>query len=184
MNNAIKLTGFGIELSTITPDKVEKIRAWRNHDDVAKYMLDKSYISQAQQINWFAGLENKAEQLHLLISYKGEDIGVINAKTQSGQSLQQAAIIIPGLYIAPECKYRNSILAFSPSLVFIDYLFSLAGFNKLLAQILPDNTQAIRYNQTLGYTQASVDKQGIITMELLVSDFERAKNKLAKILRF
>lgn len=184
MNNGIKLTGFGIELSAITPDKLEKIRAWRNHDEVAKYMLDKSYISHTQQINWFAGLENKVDQIHLLISYKGEDIGVINAKSQSGQLLQQAACLIPGLYIAPECKYRNSILAFSPSLVFIDYLFSLEGCNKLLAQVLPDNIHAIRYNQTLGYTQASVDKQGIITMQLLVSDFELAKNKLAKTLRF
>jgi len=184
MNNNIHLSGFGIELSPLTVDKLELVRAWRNHIDVAQFMMDQSHISAQQQINWFVELEAKADQLHLLISYKGESFGVINAKTFDGLSLNNSKVISPGLYLSPQSKYRNSILAFSPSLVFIDYLFSLEKSQTLLAQVLPENTNAIRYNETLGYTKESVDHQGVITMQLLQADFELAKIKLAKILRF
>jgi len=183
MNN-IYLSGFGIKLSPLTADKLELVRSWRNHIDVAQYMVDQSHISVNQQRIWFASLEEKVDQLHLLISYKGENIGVINAKTLDGLSLNNSQVISPGLYLSPQSKYRNSILAFSPSLVFIDYLFSLEKSQTLLAQVLPENTNAIRYNQTLGYTKQSVDHQGIVTMQLLLADFELAKIKLAKILRF
>ena len=184
MNDSFKLAGFGIELVPLTIDKLEMVRAWRNHVDVAKYMLDQSYISTDQQISWFNTLSCKEDQLHLLIRYKGEYIGVVNAKSLDGSPLNKAIKVSPGLYISPSSKYRNSILAFSPSLVFIEYLFNLKNTHQLLAQVLPNNSNAIRYNESLGYKKQSVDEQGIITMQLVLTDFECAKNKLAKILRF
>lgn len=180
----IKITGFGIELTSLTIDDIEMVRMWRNHIDVNRYMLNQSFITAQQQINWFNKVKGKTDQLHLLISYKGEAIGVINAKSFDEQCLNKAKVISPGLYLSPEGKYRNSILAFSPSLVFIEYLFQLENTQTLLAQVLPDNTSAIRYNETLGYTKKSVDEQGVVTMQLLFEDFNIAKAKLAKTLRF
>ena len=56
MNEQWPLMGFGIELAPITANKLEKIRAWRNHPDIAEFMKDKNIISAAQQQAWFASL--------------------------------------------------------------------------------------------------------------------------------
>jgi len=194
MLNKLPLKGFGIELKPISVDKLEKIRKWRNHPDIANNMLEKSYISANDQISWFNSLTDKKHQLYLLITYKGEDIGIIYATAinkevheknrQKQLPLWLAESIAPGLYIAPECKYKNSVLAFSPSLVFIDYLFKENCCRQLIAQVYEHNNSAIRYNKILGYQQVSIDNDGLVTMTLSNEAFESAKNKLSKILRF
>lgn len=180
----MKLSGYGIELNEISDDKLEKIRAWRNHPDIIKVSIDKTIISQIQQLEWFESLRQSEDKLYLLISYKGEDIGIISAINENGKPLVTAKSVVPGLYIAPESKYKNSVLAFSPSLVFIDYLFKQGVCSELHAQVFEDNESAIRYNKMLGYQTECVDQQGLLTMKLNQQDFERAKKELSKILRF
>lgn len=201
MNEQWPLMGFGIELAPITANKLEKIRAWRNHPDIAEFMKDKSIISAAQQQAWFVSLAENKQQVYLMISYKGEDIGVIYATTcvvdnstvyantndeasTDVTPLDLAIVINPGLYIAPNCKYKNSVLAFSPSLVFIEYLFKQGRCNYLQAQVFKHNNSAIRYNEMLGYQQDEMNEHGLVTMKLSLENFTLAKAKLSKILRF
>ena len=186
----MKLMGYGIKLSNVTEDKIEKIREWRNHPDIVDVMLNKAIITATQQSAWFDSLETKVDRLYLLISYKGEDIGMIYANSIHHGSPHQllplvmAEKIAPGLYLAPESKYKNSVLAFSPSLVFIDYLFKLGACRELHAQVFEHNISAIRYNKMLGYQEDSVNEQGLLNMTLNLNDFECAKERLSKILRF
>lgn len=182
----MNLTGYGVELSSVTEDKIEKIRGWRNHSDIADVMLNKQPISIAQQKLWFNSLASKKECLYLLISYKNEDIGMIYAHSINNREtpLVLAKKISPGLYIAPDSKYKNSVLAFSPSLVFIDYLFKQGQCIELEAQVFEHNSAAIRYNKMLGYRAQEVDQKGLLTMTLNVEDFQSAKQQLSKILRF
>jgi hypothetical protein len=190
MDSVLTLSGFGVELKTVTIDKIEKIRLWRNHQDIVSNMIDKSNISCEQQVLWFNGLSKKKTHLYLVISYKGEDIGVIYASSETKgsnkefHSLLNATVVSPGLYIAPECRYKNSILAFSPSLVFIDYLFIKGQCQQLVALVYEKNNSAIRYNEMLGYQKESIDSEGLVTMTLSYEAFQSAKNKLSKILRF
>lgn len=183
------LTGYGVELVSISQDKIEKIRGWRNHPEIREVMLNKEHISAAQQQIWFDSLPGRDDCLYLLIRYKGQDIGVIsalsaNTNRQNQQPLEQAAIIVPGLYIDPDCKYKNSVLAFSPSLLFIEYLFQQGCCEKLMAQVYHSNKQAIRYNEMLGYQALQQDEQGFLTMSLNESQFNKAKPALTKVLRF
>lgn len=182
----MKLAGYGIELKAITRDKLDKIRTWRNHPEIVNVSIDKQLISELQQATWFESLQVKTDRLYMLISYKGEDIGVVSAISSivPGESLLSCKIITPGLYIAPDCKYKNSVLAFCPSLVFIDHLFKQGTCEELVAQVFEFNESAIRYNKMLGYQVAEVDEQGLLTMKLNRSDFEFAKKELSKILRF
>lgn len=180
----MKLSGFGIELNNFTKCKLEKIRKWRNHPEIVAVSIDKSLISEEQQQGWYQSLHKKEECLYLLVSYKGEDIGVVSAVSANKVALKQAKVITPGLYIAPDCKYKNSVLAFCPSLVFIEYLFQQGQCNELNAQVFEFNESAIRYNKMLGYQSHSVDNNGLLTMTLNKKDFECAKESLSKILRF
>lgn len=186
----MKLLGFGIELSSITEDKIEKIRHWRNHPDIMRVMLDRKAITAPQQQAWFGALPNREDRLYLMIRYKGEDIGVVSAHSldihlqSSTLPLHMAETISPGLYIAPDSQYKSSVLAFSPSLVFIDYLFKQGCCTVLNAQVFDYNDSAIRYNKMLGYQSGVVDEQGLLTMTLNRDNFESAKQQLSKILRF
>lgn len=183
----MKLMGYGVELSNICPTQLEKIRGWRNHPDIMNVSINKEKISKNQQIEWFNSLCNKNDRLYLIVSYKGEHIGMVSAISDSRHKdnhIMLSEIIIPGLYIAPDCKYKNTVLAFCPSLVFIDYLFKQGQCIELQAQVYESNESAIRYNRALGYKLGNVDEQGLLTMTLKVNDFESAKKELSKILRF
>jgi len=186
----VKLSGYGIELSEISHDKLEKIRAWRNHPEIVAVSLDKQLISESQQGVWFDSLAVRKDCLYLVISYKDEDIGVVSALSATEDDsdvtspLLFAKVITPGIYIAPDCKYKSSVLAFCPSLVFIDYLFKQGQCLELNAQVFEYNESAIRYNKMLGYQEGLVDKEGLLTMTLNDRDFECAKQTLSKILRF
>lgn len=184
----MKLIGYGIELNELTHNKLEKIRAWRNHPEIVAVSIDKTQISAQQQQNWFNSLRGNNKSLYLVISYKGEDIGIVSALSKiSGEvthPLNRSEVIIPGLYIAPDCKYKNSVLAFSPSLVFIDYLFKQGQCNELNALVFEYNESAIRYNKMLGYQAHDVDEKGLLTMTLNQQNFESAKKELSKTLRF
>lgn len=185
----MQIEGYGVELVTISQDKIEKIRGWRNHPEIKEVMLNKQEISKAEQQLWFDSLTDRKDCLYLLIRYKQQDIGVISAlsvniDTQHKLPLKQAKNIAPGLYIAPDCKYKNSVLAFSPSLLFIEYLFQQGCCEKLTAQVYHTNEQAIRYNKMLGYQVQQQDEQGFLTMTLTQAQFNKAKPALTNILRF
>ncbi|WP_206484778.1 GNAT family N-acetyltransferase [Thalassotalea sp. G2M2-11] len=184
VHSAKMFTGFGIELTPLTLNDIEQVRQWRNHPDITKYMVDQSYINTEQQQQWFHLLSNRDDQQYLMISYKQQHIGVIYGKSLTSEPLLIAETIELGLYLDPESKYRNSILAFSPSLVFIHYLFHCCQCRKLLAHVLPHNQSAIRYNTQLGYEITGTDESGMVIMELNQANFDQAKMKLAKILRF
>lgn len=183
-----KLQGFGVQLKPITQDKIELIRQWRNHPDIASNMFNQNIITKEQQQMWFDLLAQKTDQHYWIISYKSQDIGVASGLSSDNKPLNESKEIIPGLYLAPECRYKYSVLAFSPSLVLLDYFFSFANCESIVAQVFAHNASALRYNESLGYQvesdEINSENKQIITMRLTQEHFEIAKIKLSKILRF
>lgn len=181
------ITGFGVVLTPITLSDIEKVRRWRNHPEVTKYMFDQRPISAFQQKSWFATLATRNDIGVWLVMYKGIAVGVINVRTENGTPVQGTKKLEPGFYMAPDSPYRNSVLAFSPSLALIDYFFS-RGVTLMEAKVKSNNKAALRYNQSLGYdiVESVPQLQDAEThlMQLEPRTFDLAKKKLTKIIRF
>lgn len=165
------LQGYQVTLRPVQQADLEQLRAWRNQQDVSQFMLSQDTISREQQQAWFNRICTSESEAHFIIEYKGEGIGSANIKARGiGARLAKAKCIEPGLYIANP-KYRNNILAFSPTLLLNDYCFETLQALTLRAVVKPENAAALKYNQKIGYREVS--RSELVEIELNFDDYQR-----------
>jgi len=172
------LSGYKVELREVQQQDLELLRLWRNDPKISQFMLSREFISTEQQQAWFNKIQSDPKQQHFIIAYKGQEIGSANIQLYSGESLQNAAIIEPGLYIYDD-KYRGNVLAFAPTLLLNDYCFEQLGVKYLKAVVKSDNLAALNYNQKLGYR---ILKHGeLIEISLNYDDYQQASTPLKRL---
>lgn len=174
------LEGYQVRLSKVEEQDLERLRNWRNDPSVNQFMISQDDISTAQQKAWFSKIQRDESQQHFVIHYRETPIGYANLKARGlGCKLNEAQVVEPGLYIAIE-KYRNNILAFSPTLLLNDYCFNTLGATKLTAVVHRSNDAALSYNKKLGY---KVVKDGeFVEIALTQSDYLTETEQLRSLL--
>lgn len=175
-----ELTGYQISLRPVSKDDLQQLKNWRNDPEISRFMLSQTKISDEQQTAWFNKICRDNSQQHYIIVYKDQDIGSLNIKSKiRAKSLLETPIIEPGLYIA-DPRYRNNILAFSPTLLINDYCFETLRCEKLVATVKSDNQAALNYNLKLGY---QIVKQGeLIEIALNFEDYQKCSKSLKALL--
>lgn len=174
------ITGYQVTLKAITEADLEQIRQWRNSDFVRNKMISTERIEIEQQRAWFKKIQQDNTQLHWLIEYKNESIGVTNVRTVvKGQTVESAPMLEPGLYIGHE-RYHGNLIAFSPTLVMYDYCFAHFNVTQFKAIVKADNTAALKYNQQLGYEIICQGKY--YELRLQRDAYERHTEKLKQLL--
>ncbi|WP_026375627.1 GNAT family N-acetyltransferase [Aestuariibacter salexigens] len=174
------LEGYQVELIPVADGDLEQVRQWRNQKDVRQFMLNEELISQEQQQAWFNRIKDDPAQRHFVIRFRQQGIGVINIKAVgSGETLETAICIEPGLYIA-EPRYRDNLLAFAPTLLINDYCFEVLGVTSLRAVVKKHNEAALRYNARLGYSQTEGVSPSTDVVELRLSR-ENYNNSVAAL---
>lgn len=167
-------------LREITIEDLELVRTWRNRPDIRSYMLTQDEISPQQQLGWFRHISAAENQQHFVIYYRHEKIGVANIRGSLGVPVESQTELETAIYIGNE-KYRNTLIAFLPAIVLNDYCFDSLGCAKLVAVVLPDNTAALRFNQTLGYQ--IIAKEPLVKMALERDRFMSATSSIRRLLR-
>jgi RimJ/RimL family protein N-acetyltransferase len=175
-----ELNGYQVKLKLVTQDQLELIRQWRNDPAISQFMLSQNVISKEQQLAWFKKVSSDVSQQHFVIFYKDQAIGVANIKAYyHNEPLVQARMIEPGLYIA-DLRYRSNILAFSPSLLLLDYCFHVLCTPNVIAVVKAENQAALHYNQKLGYQISEQDE--LIELTLNKVDYELKVQSLKALL--
>ncbi len=176
------IENFGVLLQPLGANDLEQVRGWRNHPDVAQHMLDRQKITRQGQQDWFEKIKTDHSQKHYLIHYRSESIGVINIKAVDEQDLAAATTIEVGLYLAPESRYRGTVLAFCPALAINQLCFEQLGCQQLQATVLAENNTALRFNQQLGYRIVDSSDQ-LISMVMGKEDYQQSLASLSKVIR-
>ena len=173
------LEGYQVKLVRLQRKDLEMVRQWRNDPKIQQFMLSNSQISKEQQQQWFDKVDADPKQLQFVIYYKEAPIGAANLKVIIGESVQNAQVVEPGLYIY-EDKYRANLLAFAPTLLLNDYCFDVLKVENLRAVVKSDNVAALNYNKKLGY---KVVKEGeLVEIELDKPGYEEASKALKGLL--
>lgn len=175
---------YGITLRQLEKRNIEMVRQWRNHPEVARYMLSQEIITVEQHTQWFEYLCQRSDQQVFVAYFKDEPIGVANCTALDASTLKNAKHIEPGVYMAPDCSYRGTVLAFAPAVALNEALFELTCCERLIAHVISSNTGAIRFNQTMGYEQIPTEQQDLVKMQLNSDNFLKAKEKITRLLRF
>jgi len=141
----MKITNF-INLNI---EEKKMILNWRNHPDIARYMITK-HISLKEHLQFIENLKKNLNKKYFLI----EDIGVIYFTI-----FKNYAEI--GLYKNPQKKGVGKILMEK----LIDYGFNKLNLTKLILYVYEDNLKAINLYKKFGFTETD-KKDNLIKMEL------------------
>jgi RimJ/RimL family protein N-acetyltransferase len=170
---ALTLSGFGITLSSLQHDQIEMVRHWRNSDHIKRYARQQEPISAEQQETWFSGLQTKEDE-YFVISAHETPVGLIwfNAKN---------TLVETGFYLYDETE-QNSLTPYKIVTLFHEYLFDTKQFESIYCHILHDNTRALRFNLSLGYTLFAEHEQ---TNEYILTheNYAQANAKILKLLK-
>ncbi len=128
----------------LTLDDIELVRQWRNSELVSQYMEYREEISPEMQLKWFHSIDN-IYNMYFIISYKGEKIGVINAKDINWEEKSMET----GVFIGVK-RFLNTEVPLLAVLIFGE--LGVSNFNlTAYAHILKTNKRAIRYNKFMGF---------------------------------
>ena len=170
---ALTLSGFGITLSSLHHDQIEMVRHWRNSDHIKRYARQQEPISSEQQEAWFNTLQTKEDE-YFVISAHETPIGLIWFNVKE-------ALIETGFYLYDETE-QNSLTPYKIVTLFHEYLFDTKHFEAIHCHILHDNTRALRFNLSLGYTLFAEHEQ---TNEYILTheNYTEANAKILKLLK-
>lgn len=177
----VVLSHYAVTLSLLSQDDLAEVLQWRNLPDIRAQMVNRQPISSQEHIAWFERVNQCPQQLHYVISYKNQKIGVINIRSLDRLPLNQSQNAEVGLFIGEE-KYRGNIIAFAPSLVINDFAFNQLNLKLLRSKVRADNQSALKYNQQLGYQLLKGD-QDFIPITLIKDDYLSATVKLRDFLQ-
>lgn len=143
----MNLSSKNIELRLLDETTLEILRNWRNSADVIQFMDYQEVISIEAQKHWFTNL-SKANNYYFIIYANDTPIGMIHlGDVDTTQGTAES-----GIFIA-EKGYRGTGLAFSASLLLLEFAFEELGLNELFAKVKNDNIEAQDYNKLLGFRE-------------------------------
>ncbi|MCX6294655.1 MAG: GNAT family N-acetyltransferase [Bacteroidetes bacterium] len=147
----MRISKYGIILSTLKEEDIELVRIKRNSDMIKSTMHFQEAISPEMQKAWFENIKsaiykNESPSFYFIINYENEKIGLIN-----GKNIDLNAQSSEGGFFIWESKYWGTLVPVMTSIITLDYTFLLNDFKENYIKVLKSNTNAIFYNKQLGY---------------------------------
>lgn len=175
------ISAYGIELRRLAQADIELVRQWRNHPEVARYMLSAEHITPEQQQAWFDRVSQADDRAYYLAWLKGEPVAFASVTTPDGQPLNEADTLEAAIYLAPDSKVRGTLLAFAPALALNDACFDNGVCRQLVARVKKDNEAALRFNAQMGY-QTEQEADGLLHMRVSTDAYWLASARIKDFL--
>lgn len=137
---------YGVTYHRVREEHLELLRYWRNQEFIRNTMQFRDYITPAMQQKWFAKINN-IYNYYFIIEADGKKIGLINCKdTEPDTRLAEG-----GIFIWEKAYWGTPVPALA-SLTILQAVFEIfQSGNASLATVACNNTQALRFNLTMGY---------------------------------
>ena len=156
--NNIKLSNF----NNINAEEKLMILEWRNNDNIRKWMHNSNIISKENHFIFLKKLKNDMTKEFFLLSKNNNYIGVIyfsniNNKNKSAEF---------GLYSNPNLRGIGKILQETVCTYALSYL----KLKKLSAEVLKDNTSALRLYKKFKFKESNntSNNHKIVYLELSI----------------
>jgi|GEM_PF-1561299 len=145
----MRITHGNTVLRSLEEEDLELVRNWRNDQLVNEHLLNREYISQEAQLEWFGSLVSE-ESLYLVAEEKGVPFGLIYATDINQEEGSYWGNIIVG-----ESEFRNSHLPVKTVLMLMWYFFHELNFESCHSKVASANTSAVQLNMALGFELVS-----------------------------
>lgn len=147
---------MAIRLREIRPEDSEQMRVWRNLPEVSKYMYTSQYISSEEHARWFVEMQNDASAHYWIIEVDGKGVGVANITDMDERNRR----CYWGFYLAEEIRGKG--VGSYVWYFLLNYVFEELGLNKLCAEVLSWNENALAMYDKYGFRNEGLLREHII----------------------
>jgi UDP-4-amino-4,6-dideoxy-N-acetyl-beta-L-altrosamine N-acetyltransferase len=133
-------------LRPLAAQDLDRVRHWRNHSEVRRYLYTQHEISAEEHQAWFERARHDADRHLLLYEQHGLPTGFVNLTIVD----LAAGRAEWGFYLAPEVP-RGSGRALGETA--LTYAFATLKLHKLCGEALASNDRSIRFHERLGFTR-------------------------------
>ncbi|MGD9970907.1 MAG: UDP-4-amino-4,6-dideoxy-N-acetyl-beta-L-altrosamine N-acetyltransferase [Sulfuricurvum sp.] len=149
------------EFSTLDAQTLERIRAWRNHPDIRRWMLNRHEISAEEHLRFVSSLPAREDRRYFLVEKDGEYIGVIDFNDITADSAEL------GIYASPELRGMGTPLMEA----IIAYATGTLKIRSLIASVFTGNDRAKHLYEKFDFKEIGrkpADERELIVMERLL----------------
>ena len=144
MIKKITFQRYGITLRQLSIEDIEKVRIWRNSENISQFMEYKKHITKGDQTKWFHSINNKYNY-YFIINFNFEDIGLANIKNINFHKKEGES----GIFLLK--KHWGSTTAALSGLALYDFIFEKLELDQIIGKVLKTNLRAINYNKKIGF---------------------------------
>jgi len=166
-----------IKLLKLQESHIEKVRIWRNSEEISKYMFTDPVISPEEQKQWFKEIKKKETSKYWIINVDGIDVGLVslyNIDMQNKRSFWAFYIADPSV--------RGKGVGSAIELNILRYVFTELKINKLCGETMPINDRGFKIHeqfgsQVEGVLREHIVKKGqfhdVVMLGIIKSDWEK-----------
>ncbi|MBZ7939691.1 UDP-4-amino-4,6-dideoxy-N-acetyl-beta-L-altrosamine N-acetyltransferase [Campylobacter sp. W0014] len=127
----------------LNEEKKEKIRFYRNHPEIKKYLYNTHYISRSEHENFIQGLKENNQKQYFCINYNNEILGSVNFEEKNN------SIVEFGFYSNPFSKFLG--LGRILEEISIYYSFSVLQKKEMILQVFTENQKVVNLHKKFGF---------------------------------
>lgn len=146
-----------ITLIPLNETHLEKVRLWRNSEDVSKYMYTSEEISAEQQQNWYNKIKHDSTQKYWVINYEGKDLGLASI-----YSIKPSFKSCYWAFYLGDSSVRGAGIGAKVEYNILKTVFEEMQFNKLLCEVFVFNESVIKMHEKFGFRRESYFREHIL----------------------
>ena len=167
-----------VELRPVRAEDSDRLLAWRNSPEVARWMFTDHQITPEEHARWFAGLRADESRADWVIELNGEPVGLASLYAIDGEEGSGAT----ASYLADPAT-RSRGVGTEVEALLITAAFGQLGLSRLWCEVLASNAAGLRMHEKLGYREGpgprrQVEKNGemveAVRLELSAADWPDA----------
>lgn len=141
------IIGKNARLRRVEMSDADYIRLLRNSPAIVDNFVYRHFLTDVQQQRWIESVSSSNTDLYFIAEKldSGKRFGVYHLKGIDHRN-QHGEL---GFFIDEQERGRGE-LAFEAACLLLDYGFNYLNLNKVFGEVLPHNTQAIRFDEGLG----------------------------------
>jgi len=176
-----------VKMRGVRAEDSERLLAWRNLPEVARWMYSDHVISREEHDRWFAGLAADPTRQYWIIELDGEPVGLANLVDISTPNRKASW----AYYLASPSVRGRGIGAWVEVFV-LDHVFRTLGLNKLCCEVLADNEAVWKMHESFGFQREALYRDHIwkggqphdvVGLALLAADWARLREASVARLR-
>ena len=177
-----------VSLEEVQEQHLEKIRNWRNSHAVSQYMYTNDHITEAQQRNWYASIQNNESCKYWIIKYEAIAVGLVSITNIDRKNNK----CFWAFYIGEE-EFLGSGIGAKVEFLALEYAYFELGMNKVACEVLESNAKVIGLHKRFGFTEEAFYKQhirkeeqyeNVVGLAMLKAEWQVKRDYFIKTLKF